>query len=78
MPQPNTSNQPVWLQTRQPSPPHITHSISASAEGSVKGKYEGRKRTDKSSCSKNFCKKSIKIALRSVKETFSSTIKPST
>ena len=38
MPQPSTSSQPLWLQTRQPSPPQMTHSMSTSAEGSVKGK----------------------------------------
>ena len=38
MPQPSTSSQPEWLQTRQPSPAHMTHCISTSAEGSVKGK----------------------------------------
>jgi phenylalanyl-tRNA synthetase alpha chain len=42
---------------RQPSPPHMTHSISTSAEGSVKGKYEGRKRSSRSR-SKKLRKKS--------------------
>ncbi len=47
MPQPATSSQPVCLHTRQPRPSHSTQEISTSAEGSVKGKYEGRSRIDK-------------------------------
>ena len=43
-PQPSTSSQPVCLQTRQPAPLQNTHSMSTSADGSVNGKYDGRKR----------------------------------
>ena len=40
IPIPQTSSQPVPLQTRQRAlaPPHSTHSMSSSIEGSVKGK----------------------------------------
>ncbi len=44
MPQPMISSQPVPLQTGQPLPPQRLHDTSTSAEGSVKGKYEGRMR----------------------------------
>ena len=51
MPQPRISTQPVVLHTRQgsplmwPLPPHMQQLMSTSAEGSVKGKKLGRKRT---------------------------------
>ena len=44
MPQPMISSQPVPLQTLQPLPPQRLHDTSTSADGSVKGKYEGRMR----------------------------------
>ena len=44
MPQPMISSQPVPLQTAQPLPPQRLHDTSTSADGSVKGKYEGRMR----------------------------------
>ena len=43
-PAPETSSQPVCLQTRQPAPLQNTHSMSTSADGSVNGKYDGRSR----------------------------------
>lgn len=42
IPQPKISTQPVYLHILQPFPPHIEHDISISADGSVKGKYDGR------------------------------------
>ena len=45
MPEPRISSQPDCLQKRQPSPPHLKHSTSTSAEGSVNGKNDGRKRS---------------------------------
>ena len=57
MPQPRISSQPVPLQTGQPLPPQRLHETSTSAEGSVKGKYDGRIRmavcSPKSSLAKN-------------------------
>ena len=44
IPQPSTSSQPVCLHTRQPLPPQSAQETSTSAEGSVKGKKDGRKR----------------------------------
>ena len=44
MPEPRISSQPPCLQSRQPSPWQTKHSTSTSAEGSVNGKNEGRKR----------------------------------
>ena len=44
MPEPRISSQPPCLQKRQPSPPHLKQSTSTSAEGSVNGKNDGRKR----------------------------------
>ena len=44
MPQPRISSHPLPLQTEQPLPPQTKHSTSISALGSVKGKYEGRRR----------------------------------
>ena len=45
MPEPMISSHPVCLQTRQPLPPHTTQPRSTSTDGSVYGKYDGRKRT---------------------------------
>ena len=44
MPQPMISSHPVPLQTGHPLPPQRLHETSTSAEGSVKGKYDGRMR----------------------------------
>ena len=44
IPQPPSSIQPVCEQVRQPAPPQIVQVISNSAEGSVNGKYAGRRR----------------------------------
>src|SRR2546427_753633 len=44
MPEPRISSQPPCLQSRQPSPRQTKHSTSTSAEGSVNGKKDGRKR----------------------------------
>ena len=49
IPQPPISSQPVPLHIRHPLPRHWTQPISTSADGSVKGKKLGRKRTSKSS-----------------------------
>src|ERR1700761_7293948 len=45
MPQPNISTQPLYLHILQPEPLQIVHDTSISADGSVNGKYDGRKRT---------------------------------
>jgi len=44
MPQPPSSIHPLCEHVRQPSPRHSVQVISYSADGSVKGKYAGRKR----------------------------------
>ena len=44
MPQPPSSSQPVWAQVRQPLPSQNTQLMSNSADGSVNGKYDGRRR----------------------------------
>src|SRR4051812_33322277 len=44
IPEPSTSSHPVFLHTRHPLPPHFTHEISTSADGSVNGKNDGRNR----------------------------------
>ena len=41
MPHPMISSQPVPLQTLHPLPPQRLHETSTSADGSVKGKYDG-------------------------------------
>ena len=51
--------------------------MSTSAEGSVKGKKDGRKRMSNSSVSKKVLKKSPSMAFRSVKLTFSPIHRPS-
>ena len=71
MPQPRISTQPVCLQMLQPLPPQMLHEMSISAEVSVKGKYEGRKRTLVPS-PKNSCTKWYKVCFKSAKETPSS------
>src|SRR5271154_961109 len=45
MPQPKISTQPLYLHMLQPAPLQIVQDTSISADGSVKGKYDGRKRT---------------------------------
>src|SRR3989344_1364759 len=59
------ANGPVW------------NWMSISALGSVKGKKLGRKRSTRSSLSKNVRQKSVKMTLRSLKLTFSPTHRPS-
>ena len=71
MPQPMISSQPVPLQTLQPFPPQRLHDTSISAEGSVKGKYEGRRRIEASSPNISFAKYRSDC-LRSANETPSS------
>ena len=76
MPQPEISSQPVCLQVRQPLPSQNTHDMSTSAEGSVKGKYDGRRRIARSR-SKNACRKPCSAAFMLAKLTFSPTTSPS-
>src|SRR2546427_6028725 len=52
MPEPRISIQPVCLHVGQPVPPQIWHCTSISAEGSVKGKNDGRNRTGVSAAKK--------------------------
>src|SRR2546430_5191066 len=56
MPEPRISIQPVCLHVGQPVPPHIWHCTSISAEGSVKGKNDGRNRTGVSAAKKRRAK----------------------
>src|SRR5205085_11409333 len=64
IPEPRISSHPSCLQKRQPSPPHLKHSTSASADGSVNGKNEGRKRSR--DLGPNICRaNSSSVALRS-------------
>ena len=42
IPPPNTSIQPVPLQSEHPAQPHLKQLTSTSTDGSVNGKYEGR------------------------------------
>ena len=56
----------------------MTQPMSISAEGSVNGKNDGRKRTFKSSCSKKRRMKSASTPFKSAKEAVSSTHRPST
>jgi hypothetical protein len=46
IPHPPSSTQPVCPHVRQPSPLHTTQVTSNSADGSVNGKYDGRRRED--------------------------------
>ena len=76
MPEPRISSQPS-LHTRQPTPPHRKQTTSASAEGSVNGKNEGRNRSRERGpniC----CANSSSVALRSAMVTCRSTASPST
>ena len=77
IPQPKISTQPVCLQMRQPLPSQIKQLISISALGSVKGKYDGRKRT-LTSLPNISCTKKYRVCFRSAKLTLSSMYKPST
>src|ERR1700759_1954311 len=45
IPQPKISTQPLYLHMLQPEPLQMVHDTSISADGSVNGKYDGRKRT---------------------------------
>ena len=65
-PQPATSTQPVFLHTRQPEPPQETQEMSTSAEGSVNGKYDGRRRIF-TSFSNSSCMKPCSTAFRFAK-----------
>jgi len=64
------------LQAGQPVPWHSWHSTSTSADGSVNGKNDGRKRTFTPAAKKRRAKKVI-AALRSTKLMPSSTHSPS-
>src|SRR3712207_9328440 len=77
MPLPSTSSQPVLLHTRHPLPPHEVHEMSTSADGSVNGKNEGRKRVRVSEPKKAFTNASS-VPLSSAKLTSLSTSRPST
>ena len=77
MPQPKISTQPVCLQKPQPSPPQMLHEMSISAEGSVKGKYEGRRRIFVSAPNISRAKAS-NTCFRSVNDTSLSMYRPST
>ena len=77
MPQPKISSHPEFLQTAQPLPPHTKHSTSISADGSVKGKYEARKRV-RTFWPNILRAKSINVPFRSAKVMFSPTTRPST
>ena len=70
------SIQPVPLQAEHPLPPQIRQLTSISADGSVKGKNEGRNRTDVS-LPKKACAKWLRVAFKSTKEIPSSTTRPS-
>src|SRR5207245_9993279 len=76
MPEPRISIQPVCLHVGQPVPPQIWHCTSISAEGSVKGKNDGRKRTGVSAAKKRRAKVAS-VALKSTKLIPSSTASPS-
>ena len=78
MPEPRISIQPVCLQVGQPppAPRQIWHCTSISADGSVKGKNDGRNRT-RVSAVKNFRANVARVALKSTKLIPSSTARPS-
>ncbi len=59
-----------------PCPSQNTQDMSTSADGSVKGKYEGRRRIARS-CSKNACRKPCSTAFMLAKLTSSPTTSPS-
>ena len=77
MPQPRISTQPVCLQNPQPLPPQMKHEMSISADGSVKGKYEGRRRILVSAPNISRAKLSS-TCFKSVNDTFLSIYRPST
>src|SRR2546429_8351447 len=66
MPEPRISIQPVCLHVGQPVPPQIWHCTSISAEGSVKGKNDGRNRTRVSVLKKRRAE-AARVALKSTK-----------
>src|SRR5574344_756777 len=70
IPQPITSSHPVYLQRLHPFPLQL-HDTSISAEGSVKGKKEGRKRIRVCSPNISLAKKSS-VCFKSANDTFSS------
>ena len=72
IPQPNISTHPVCLQNEHPFPPHKLQDMSISADGSVKGKYEGRRRIFVSGPNISYAKNS-NACIKSAKETFLST-----
>src|ERR1700733_4722312 len=76
MPHPEISSHPVCLQVRQPCDSQKTHDMSTSAEGSVKGKYEGR-RGIATGFSKKVARKPPSAAFMLAKLTFSPTTSPS-
>ena len=76
MPQPRISIHPVPLHAGQPLPWQSWHSTSISADGSVKGKNDGRNRV-RVLGEKNRWAKWISVALRSTNEIPSSTASPS-
>ena len=76
MPHPSISTQPVCLQKPHPTPPQMWQEMSISADGSVNGKYDGRRRIFVSGPNSSRANVSI-TCLRSVKLTFSSMYKPS-
>ena len=77
MPAPPISIQPVPLHVRQPLPPQVPCVKSISADGSVNGKNDGRRRTPISSPKKRRAK-CKSTPFRSAKVTPSSTHSPST
>jgi hypothetical protein len=66
---------PVPLQALQPLPPQMRHETSTSADGSVKGKKEGRKRVRVSAPKKRRANSAM-VALKSTKVIPSSTASP--
>src|SRR5689334_2888477 len=76
MPEPRISIHPVCLQVGRPAPLQIWHCTSISAEGSVKGKKDGRNRTRVSDV-KNRRAKVASVALKSTNVMPSSTARPS-
>ncbi len=77
MPQPRSSIQPECLHLRQPLPPQKMQEIWTSAEGSVKGKKEGKKRVLTREPKRAFMAWS-RVPLRSEKVMSVSTARPST
>src|SRR2546422_804046 len=77
MPEPRISSQPPCLQSRQPWPWQTKQSMSTSAEGSVNGKNDGRKRIRDSGPNISRAN-SPSVPLRSAIVTLRSTASPST